>query len=186
MQIQRSASKLARRHHYRSPVINFLRAPWGMLNNEKLQLAGPMGVIVALAGAEFGAHALAYWPSSPLLWYLNLEVFRPVQYSFVAENGLALGELTRTLSVAVPLLALICTGLLARNRFPLALASNLSLLYSGFLLYGSYVANCPAAEAGVKLAALWAPSFLLAVAVLLAAFLSSAISHRSYWREIFS
>jgi hypothetical protein len=32
---------------------------------------------------------------------------------------------------------------------------------------------------------LWAPSFFLAVSILLAAFLSSAISHRAYWREIF-
>ena len=43
-------------------------------------------MITAVACAEFGAHALAYWPSSSLLWYLNLEVFRPVQYSVVAEG----------------------------------------------------------------------------------------------------
>jgi hypothetical protein len=157
-----------------------------MLGNEKLQLAGPVGVIAALACAETGAMALGYWPSSPLLWYLNLEVFRPVQYSFAPENALMLGDLARTLSVAAPLFALICVGLVARKRFPLALASDLSLLYSGFLLYGSYVANCPADESGVKLAALWAPSFLFAGLLLLAAFVSSAASHRAYWREIFS
>ena len=157
-----------------------------MLRNEKLQLAGPIGVIAALACAEGGALALGYWPSSSLLWYLNLEVFRPVQYSFAPENALMLGDLARTLSVAAPLLGLICIGLVAHKRFPLALASNLSLLYSGLLLYASYAANCPAEESGVKLAALWAPSFLFAVPLLLAAFLSSAVSHRAYWREIFS
>ena len=52
MQIQRSASKSARRRRNRSPLINFLRATWGMLDNEKLQLAGPIGVIVALVCAE--------------------------------------------------------------------------------------------------------------------------------------
>jgi hypothetical protein len=157
-----------------------------MLGNEKLQLAGPVGVIAALACTEVSGLALAHWPSSPLLWYLNLEVFRPVQYSFAPENALMLGDLARTLSVAAPLSALICIGLVARKKFPLALASNLSLLYSGFLLYGSYVANCSAAESEVKLAALWTPSFLFAVPVLLAALLSSALSHRAYWREILS
>jgi hypothetical protein len=157
-----------------------------MLSNEKLQLAGPLGVIAALACAEAGARALGYWPSSALLWYLNLEVFRPVQYSFAPENALMLGDLARTLSVAAPLFALVCIGLVARKRFPLALASNLSLLYSGFLLYGSYLANGPVAETSVKVAALLAPSFLLAVAVMLAAFLSSAVSHRAYWKEILS
>jgi hypothetical protein len=157
-----------------------------MLGNDKLQLAGPVGVIAALGCAEVGALALAHWPSSPLLWYLNLEVFRPVQYSFKPENALMLSDLARTLSVAAPLFVLICIGVVARRRFPLALASNLSLLYSGFLLYGSYLANCPAAVSGVRLAALWAPSFLFAVPLLLAAFISTAASHRAYWREIFS
>ena len=157
-----------------------------MLDNEKLQLAGPIGVITTVICAQIGLHALAYWPSSPLLWYIDLEVFRPVQYSFVAENGrLALGDLAQTLCVVVPLLALICIGLITGRRLPLAIASNISLIYGALLLYGSYLADAPA-ETGWKLGALWAPSFFLAVSVLLAAFLSSAVSHRAYWREIFS
>ena len=159
-----------------------LPAPWSMLDNEKLQLAGPLVVISAVTCAEFGAHALAYWPSSSLLWYLNLEVFRPVQYSIVAQNGL--GDFAQTLCVIVPLFALICIGLIAKIRFPLALASNISLVYSGLLLYGLYLANSPGA--GVKLSAMWGPSLLLAGSVLLASFLSSATSHRAYWRELFS
>ena len=85
-----------------------------------------------------------------------------------------------------PLLALICIGLITKIRFPLALASNMSLLYSGLLLYGLYLANRPAAETGVKLSALLGPSLLLAGSVLLASFLSSVVSHRGYWRELFS
>ena len=143
-------------------------------------------MITAVAAAEFGARALAYWPSSPLLWYLNLEVFRPVQYSVVAEKGLVLGDFAQILCVIVPLLALICIGLITKVRFPLALASNMSLLYSVLLLYGLYLANSPGAETGVKLSALWGPSLLLAGSVLLASFLSSATSHRAYWREFLS
>jgi hypothetical protein len=161
-----------------------LPAKSGMLDNKKLQLAGPIGVIAAVVCAEGGAHALAYWPSSSLLWFVDLEVFRPLQYSFVAANErLALGDLAQTLCVVTPLLALICIGLITGRRLRLALASNMSLLYSAAFLYGSYLANSPAADAGI--AVLLVPSFFLAVSILLAAFLSSAISHLGYWRETF-
>ena len=156
-----------------------------MFDNAKLELAGPVGVATVVAGAEFGAHALAYWPSSPLLWYLNLEVFRPVQYSLVAEQSVALGGLAQTLCVAAPLLGLIGIGLITRARLPLAIASSLSLIYSALLLYGSFLANNPAEAMGIALSFLWVPSSLLAASVLLASFLSSAISHRAYWRELF-
>jgi len=36
------------------------------------------------------------------------------------------------------------------------------------------------------LSTLWVPSFFVALSILLTAFLSSAVSHRTYWREIFS
>jgi hypothetical protein len=158
-----------------------------MRGNEKLQLAGPIGVIAAVASAECGAHALAYWPSSSLLWYVDLEVFRPLQYTFAAANErLAFGDLAQTLCMVTPLLALMCIGLITKRTFPLALASNLSFAFSAALLYGSYVADCPVAAAHNDLSPLWAPSFLLALSVLLAAFLSSAASHSVYWREIFS
>jgi hypothetical protein len=171
----------------RKPIFRFLLAKWSMFDNKKLQLAGPVGVVVALACAEFGAHALAYWPSSPLLWYLDLEVFRPVQYTFVTENEhLVFGDLAQTFCVVAPLLALICMGLMTGARLPLAIASNVSLLYSILLLHGSYVADDPVAAGSGKLSVLWAPSFFLALSVLLMAFISSAAAHRAYWRDIFS
>jgi len=169
------------------PILKPLPPKKGMLGSEKLQLAGPFGVIAAVACAECGAHALAYWPSSPLLWYVDLEVFRPLQYGFAAaDERLALGDLAQALCVVAPLLALICLGLISGRRFPLAVASNLSLVFSAALLYGSYVAERPAAGAMYDLGALWAPSFLLALSILLTAFLSTAMSHRAYWREILS
>ena len=187
--LPRAPAKVTDKHElhragwYKS-FVKIFAAAWGILDNEKLQLAGPVVVISAVASAEFGAHALAYWPSSPLLWYLSLEVFRPVQYSFGAVNGLAFGDLAQTLCVVVPLLALICLGLITKVRLPLALASNLSFVYSALLLYGSYLANAPTTKVAVKLSALWGPSFFLLGAVLLASAVSSAVSHRAYWREI--
>ncbi len=168
-------------------MFTLLSAKGGMLGNEKLQLAGPIGVIAAVVCAECGAHALAYWPSSPLLWYVDLEVFRPLQYAFAAANErLAFGGLPQTLCTVIPLLALVCVGLITGRNFPLALASNLSFVFSAALLYGSYLADCPLAGTNNSLSVLWAPFCLLALSVLLAAFLSSAASHRAYWREIFS
>jgi hypothetical protein len=156
-----------------------------MLGSERLQLAGPIGVIAAVACAEFGAHALAYWPSSSLLWYVDLEIFRPLQYGFEAPyEHLAFGDLAGTFCVVGPLLTLIGLGLVSGRRFPLALASNLSFLFSAALLYGSYVAERPVTAAMYDLGGLWAPSFVIGLSISLTAFLSSVISHRAYWREI--
>jgi hypothetical protein len=169
------------------PILKPLPAKRGMPGSEKLQLAGPIGVIAALACAECGSHALAYWPSSKFLWYVDLETFRPLQYSFAAAyERSAFGDLAQTFCVVAPLLALICLGLISGRRFPFALASNLSFVFSAALLYGSYMAERPAAGAMYDWSALRTPSVFLALSILLTAFLSSIISHWAYWREILS
>lgn len=156
-----------------------------MFTNDRHQLIGPVAVIATVTCAEFSAYALGNWPSSSILWYLNLEVFRPVEYSFGFEEKLVSGALAQSLCLVVLLLGLICTGLIIKSRFSLALASNLSLLYSACLLLGCSVANNPSVQSSSKLSALWGPSFMLAAFVFLGSFLSSAVSHRGYWREIF-
>jgi hypothetical protein len=156
-----------------------------MFANDSRQLIGPVAVIATVACAEFSAYALGTWPSSSILWYLNLEVFRPVEYSFGFEEKLVSGGLAQSLCLVVSFLGLICTGLIIKSRFLLALASNLSLLYSALLLLACAVANNPFVQTSSKLSGLWGPSFLLATFVFLGSLLSSAESHRGYWREIF-
>jgi hypothetical protein len=175
----------------RFPVLNktifkLLPTKRSMLDNEKLELAGPVGVIAALACAEVGAHALAYWPSSMLLWYVDIEMFRPLQYSFATTSEPTFGDLGRTLCMAAPLVMLISIGLITGRRLPLALASNLSFVFSAALLYGSYLADRPLAGIHNNLGALCVPSVFLALSILFVAFLSSIISHRAYWRKILS
>lgn len=157
-----------------------------MRDSDKLQLAGPIGLIGAIACADLGAYALAQWPTSSLLWYLNLEVFRGFQYSL---SGLDIAQLHNgfelTITIAIALVALIATALIGKIRLPLALASNFSFVYSLCLLYGSYLANTADAPPTFSLSLLVAPSSLLAVALLLLTSLSSTISHHRYWREIF-
>jgi hypothetical protein len=160
-----------------------------MLRHEKLELAGPISVIGAIMCADLGAHALANWPTSSLLWYLNLEVFRSFRYSFAgfgAPAWLGADGLPQAVWVVAPLLGLVCIGLLVRNRLLLALASNLSLIYSAALLYGSVVANVPAPGLHLNLSGLATPSGVFAATILLVSILSTTISHWNYWREIFS
>ena len=156
-----------------------------MPKRERSLLVGPLLAIGVVASAQCSAYALATWPHSALLWYLNLEVFRPVQYSFFIGADLDPTGLSQALCVVAALLALICTGSVGKIRLPLAIASNLSFLYSVVLLYGFYAANDPALSIVIDVNALWAPSFALVLVVLLAAVVSSVSAHRAYWREIF-
>jgi len=158
-----------------------------MFGTERLQLAAPICVIGAVVGAQGCAHALATSPTSAFLWYLNLEVFQPIRYGIAlptAEQCLGGDGLAQSTWIAVPLLGLLCAGLLLSSRLPLAIASHLSLIYSAFLLYDSYDASVsPLTLATANV--LWQPSYLLAVSLLLTSLLSSTASHREYWRELF-
>jgi hypothetical protein len=156
-----------------------------MAIREPKLLLGPVVVVAVIASAQCGAYALDAWPRSTLLWYLNLQVFRPVQYSLFMADGVDPTGVSQAFGVVLALLALICSGLFGKARLPLAIASNLSFLYSVILLYGLYAANNPALAVDVKLGALWGPSFVVVAVVPVAAFISSASAHRAYWSEIF-
>src|SRR5579872_2001287 len=125
------------------------------------------------------ARALGQWPNSGLVWYLNLQVFRPLRYgiALLPRDGLA-----QSTWVAAPLIALVCIGLLLKNRLPLAIAAHLSLLYSALLFCSgatSTLASTLALAAGSQG---WQDPNLLAMAIVLLSLLSCMISHREYWR----
>lgn len=153
-----------------------------MLRDKNLQLAGPLSVVAMIWCAELSAHALAIWPTSSLLWYLNLEVFQSFRYSIdsfgAGRFGNELGVI-QSLWLPFALTCLIASGLVARNKLPLAIASNLSLIYSGVLLYDGLAAN------HMQPSDIYRPACFLASAVLVISLLSSTISHRGYWRELF-
>jgi hypothetical protein len=163
--------------------LKVLLSTLGVLNNEKLQIVGPVVAILAVGCADCGARALAYWPSSPLLWYLNLEVFLPIRHSVLADTGLLAGNSAQTLCVIVPLFALIGTGLAAKVRFPIALASNVSLVYGLVLLCGSYLAN---STWGIMSSSSSRLSLMPPLSIVLSAFLSAVVSHRAYLRDLLS
>lgn len=128
------------------------------------------------------ARALANWPDSGLVWYLNLQVFRPLRYGIDLLPGDGLAQSTW---IAAPLLALVCIGLLLKSRLPLAIAAHLSLLYSALLLYCSGITSAQASILTVTGGSqAWQDPNLLATAIVLLSVLSCTISHRQYWREI--
>ena len=145
-----------------------------------------VGVILC---AAIGAHALASWPTSSALWYLNLEVFRSFRYSF---EGVAFirwfdtDGLVQSICVAALLSGLIFAGLMTRNRLPFGIASNLSLIYSATLLYSSIVEYGTTSGIRMNLSGLATPAGVLAAMMLALSVWSTAISHRSYWRDIFA
>jgi hypothetical protein len=100
----------------------------------RLQLIGPLALLGPVLGAETAAYALVQRPSSAFLWYLNLEVFGLFRVSRQLTGGFGAFPFSQLLIVApVALVAII--GVVFRRNLPLAIASNLSLVYAGFLLY---------------------------------------------------
>src|SRR5579864_7999972 len=145
-----------------------------MFNHERLQVAGPLGVIAAVLCAQLCAQALAQWPTSSAAWYLNLEVFRSLRYGIdfpAAEQWLGGDGLTQSSWIAAPLLGLLGLGHVLKSRLPLALASHLSLIYSALILYGSCDVAAGSSATFVRASALWDPSNLIAVSILLASVL---------------
>jgi hypothetical protein len=156
-----------------------------MRNDEKPLLVGPGAIIAASLCAQLCARALAEWPSSSLLWYLNLQVFRPLRYGIDLLPG---GDgLAQSTWIAAPLIALIGIGLLLNSRLPLAIAAHLGVIYSALILYCSGITSAPASTLAVAAGPqVWADPNLLATAILLLSLMSAVISHRQYWREIFA
>ena len=155
-----------------------------MHTDTRLLLVGPGSVVGSILAAQLCARALAEWPNSSLVWYLNLQLFRPLRYGIDLLPGDGLAQSTW---VAAPTLALICIGLLLKNRLPLAIATHLALLYSALILFCTGTISTPLSTLVLAAAPqVWADPNLLAIAILLLSLMSAMISHREYWREIFA
>lgn len=156
-----------------------------MRNAEKLLLVGPSAIIGMILSAQLCARALSEWPTSGLLWYLNLQVFRPLRYGVDLLPG---GDgLAQSTWIAAPLLALIGMGLLLKSRLPLAIAAHLGVVYSALILYCSGRTSAPVSTlAPAAWPEVWADPNLLTAAILLLSLMSAAVSHRDYWHEIFA
>ncbi len=93
-------------------------------------------------------------------------------------------QLSQAAWIVVPLGTLVCIGIAANLRLALALAANLSLIFSALLFYGAYLASNPVAQLQLNYRGLLSPACLAALVIMLMSLVSSAISHSSYWREL--
>jgi hypothetical protein len=105
-----------------------------MIRRAKIQFIGPLTMLIAVSSAEGAAYALEKVPTSETLWYLNLKIFAAFQTSsyFVSSSGLPYAQL---ILIALPLFGIALAGIVFERRFLLAIGSNLSFVYAGFLLY---------------------------------------------------
>ena len=153
-----------------------------MVGLAKLQLVGPLALVLAIAAAEGAAYGLSSMPSSPTLWYLNLKWFGMFQTSHYALSRYVQIAYFQLFFVAVPLLATACIGFCFQIRLLLALASNLSLLYLVFVFWSWLrVASLPQAALMIQHGAIPTGPDKCMLVVLLGLSLSSSLgSHVIY------
>jgi len=156
----------------------------------KLQFLGPAALFAVVLSGEGAAWALAYAPSSEILWYANLAIFPVIHKSYLVLSYLVDIPYFQFYFIASPIFALACYGLAAARALPVAIASNLSFVHASFLGYCLATAN-PRFEAAslgqVSLPSISLPSgpgVWLMIALLFASLASFAISHFCYIRAI--
>ena len=106
-----------------------------MIRLAKLQFLGPVAVLITVGVAELAAFALGRMPTSETLWYVNLKIFEIFQESAFTLPPPLDFPYAQFFLVALPLFSIAAYGFLAKRSFPLALASHLSFIYAGFLIY---------------------------------------------------
>jgi hypothetical protein len=156
----------------------------------KLQFLGPFALFATTLCAELAARALQYFPSSELLWFINLRMFGIFQRSYAA--WLNLSELFRIdgfqfFGLVLPtfVFVLACFGLATKSRLPLTVATHLSVAYAGCLVL-SWQAGIPATKQA-SLVPIAVPSgvglYVLAT-ILGTCLLSFAVTHLLYFLAV--
>ena len=151
----------------------------------KLQFLGPLALFLATLAAELAARALQYAPSSEFLWFINLRVFGIFQRSdavlsyFVAIDGF------QFFGLALPIFVLACLGLATKTRLPFTVATHLSPVYAGFLLF-SWQLGAPTVKQAslVPIAVPSGAGLYLMATILGTCVLSFAITHLLYFLAV--
>jgi hypothetical protein len=156
----------------------------------KLQFLGPLALFVAALGAELAARALQYFPSSELLWFINLRMFGIFQRSYATL--LNLSEVVpidgfQYFGLALPtfVFVLACFGLATKSRLPFTVATHLSVLYAGFLVLSWQVGEPTVTQASLVPIAVPSGVGLYVMGTILGTcLLSFAITHLLYLRAV--
>lgn len=150
-----------------------------MTRTAVLQIVGPAALGGGALGAEAALHALAWAPASPLIWYLNFEVFSPFRASQSAL-GAIIGSADGNLAfVGMMFGVLAISGYILQRRLVLAIASNLSFLFAIMLAVSLLVSNAPLGS--WPSLTKFSPTEIFICFILLGlSFLSLAASHFTY------
>jgi hypothetical protein len=150
------------------------------------QLIGPVALFIAVAGAEAASYALSRMPSSEWIWYLNLRWFGMFQQSHYTLQGRFGIDCEQLLLIALPLLIAAYLGYRLRQSLLLAISSNLSFVYIGFVFCTwarakSFPQTASLSGDFAASAAIWSnPDLILLIVLVSLSLFSFLISHLSY------
>src|SRR3974390_855866 len=157
-----------------------------MIRLGKLQFLGPVTIVVTVGTAELAAYSLGRIPTSETLWYVNLKVFEIFQESAFTLPPPLDFSYAQFFLVALPLFSIAAYGFLAKRPFPLALASHLSFIYAGFLIYCLVKSQMHALTASAAIFAVTnSPNSYMPLFLAGACIISFLISHYQYLFEFF-
>jgi hypothetical protein len=151
----------------------------------RLQLIGPFVLFGGTLLAEAAAYALAQVPSSPFLWYVNLEVFRIFNKGHLLLSEYVELPFAQLWLIAGPLAVLGLAGFMLRQRLIVAVSSNMSFLFACFLVFSWYKSEHSGAVASLSSIPLPSgdDSYLFTL-LLTASLISFCVSHALYIREV--
>jgi hypothetical protein len=153
-----------------------------MSRHAALQLIGPATVFAALLAAECAAYALALYPSSQLLWSVNLQLFGVFQKGHYVLSTYVDIAYFQIACIGLPLLLVACYGLVLKRPLALAVASSLSFIYVAFLLGAAYAWEAWRHAPFVVARILSGPGAWVTAVLVGASLLSLVVSHMSYLR----
>jgi hypothetical protein len=151
----------------------------------KLQCLGPFALFAAALAAEAAAYALAQHPTSAFLWYVNLRLFGIFQRSYYVLSSFTDIPAPELIFIATPVMLAACYGLLRNRRLPLAIASNISVVYAVFLMYSWNSGRTPSLQASLTTIAVPpGPGFALLAVLIISSLASMLVSHLLYFRAV--
>src|SRR6266576_1233195 len=150
----------------------------GMNRLAKLQLIGPLALFLTVASAEWAVYALAQDPTSELLWYINLKLFGIFQRSHYVLSDVTTVPASQLIFIALPIFLMACYGLARKRALALAIASNLSFMYAGFVFVSWNVIEKSSLQASLSLMVIPSDAGRYTLAILFSSSLVSfVVSH---------
>jgi hypothetical protein len=153
----------------------------------KLQFLGPAVVFFAVLMGEGAAFGLAHMPTSEILWQANLELFKVFQSSYNLLYPAIDLPYAQLFIIALPLFLVATYGLVSGRQIALALASNLSFVYTAFLICSEFTFQAPARAASLtEIAVPVGPGIYLPLVLAGVGLMSFSVSHCCYIWRIFA